>query len=159
MKKTIKAMRVEAMELIPGPEDAGEQFCGSFLVLKETRGERRIKLPLIKEEAKIISLIRNKIFSWSSSENSIKSNILNSFGEELTKLIITNSRDGIYQGLAVFRRDGEDISINLRPFLVSIAIDLEKPIYVSEELLAEPGESGSGQGEKVFKFLFEIKRD
>jgi bifunctional DNase/RNase len=155
MKKRFFIKEVDVLDLMFSVNDEENHDCpnGAMLILKEKFGRRWIKLPLISEEAMIISLIRQGIYTMLS----LITNLIKLFGIEIVRAIITEVRCGNYHGFIACRKNGLDTHINLKPFSIALVIGLKKPIYVSEDVLAECAESEPDKEEKVYRFQFEFK--
>lgn len=115
---------------------------GSFaLVLGEADGNRRLPIIIGMFEAQAIALEMEKITSNRPMTHDLFKNFSKSFDIQLTEVIISKLRDGIFYADMHFRNpQGQEIVLDSRPSdAIAIAIRFDAPIFVLPMVLEDAG--------------------
>ena len=111
------------------------------LVLGESEGGGR-RLPIIigAFEAQAIALELEKIQPPRPMTHDLLRDLLDQVGGDVVAVIISELRDGTFYARVRFVHEGEELELDSRPSdAVALAVRVDSPIYVSEQVLAEAG--------------------
>ena len=120
----------------------------SFLVLlsDETR-ERVLPISIGPPEAiAIYSHLKGQLPARPITHDLLKL-ILDSFGADVSKILVSDLRGGTYYARITLEHNGASTEIDSRPSdAIALALRMEAPIYVSEEVLQEAGQDSAEFG-------------
>ncbi|HPD33327.1 MAG TPA: bifunctional nuclease family protein [Bacteroidota bacterium] len=110
------------------------------LILKEVNGSRRLPIIIGAFEAQSIAFEIENIDPPRPMTHDLIKNILITFGYKLNSIIIDSLDEGTFHAKLNF--DEEGVQIDCRPSdAIAIALRMNAPIYVNEDILDEAGVS------------------
>ncbi|MFM8569727.1 MAG: bifunctional nuclease domain-containing protein [Candidatus Kapaibacterium sp.] len=124
------------------------------LILKESKGTRRLPIVIGANEAQAIAIELEGIEAQRPMTHDLLKNILVKLNASLKEVCIVDMRDStFYASLTI---DGIDEEVDARPSdAIALAVRFDAPIYIMESILAEAGfypqnedsEEGEADGE------------
>lgn len=121
------------------------------VVLGETEGNRRLPIVIGGFEAQAIAVAIEKMSPNRPLTHDLFKNTLDSFGIQLTEIVINNLLDGIFYAKMVCVKDGEVIEIDSRTSdAIAMAVRFSCPIYTFEFIMEAAGVvlEGDAKGEE-----------
>lgn len=120
------------------------------VILKETRGERKLPIWIGPAEAYAISMELDGRHAKRPLTHDLFSHILAGVGAKVTKVVISDVVGGIFYGQLFVQAGAHIAKIDARPSdCIALALRAKAPIYVSEKVMGEDGdqrkEGGSAQ--------------
>lgn len=114
---------------------------GSFvLLLKETNGERQLPVIIGPNEAHSIAKEMENLEVERPLTHDLISNIFDELEITVLDVFINELKDGTFFSIIKIEFNGKEFEIDSRPSdAIAIAIRVDAPIYVSEEVLNEAG--------------------
>jgi hypothetical protein len=110
------------------------------LVLGDSDGGRRLPIIIGAFEAQAIALELEKIQPPRPMTHDLLRDLLEQVGGEVVAVVISELRDGTFYARVRFVHDGEERELDSRPSdAVALAVRVDAPIYVSDEVLSEAG--------------------
>jgi hypothetical protein len=108
------------------------------IVLKEVNGER--SFPILIGISEAIAIDR-KIKGYEPARpltHDLLANVITSLGAKVERVEVCGLHDNTFYAKLVVTRDGETVEVDSRPSdAVALAVRLESPIFVAEEVLNE----------------------
>lgn len=106
------------------------------VILREKDGSRLLPIWIGPGEASAIAMELAGIRFSRPLTHDLFTEVVNSLGSSLIRVLITRVVDNTYFASLVFQRDGEVISIDSRPSdSIALALRSQAPIYADEDLL------------------------
>ena len=113
------------------------------LVLGDSEGGRRLPIIIGAFEAQAIALELEKIQPPRPMTHDLLRDLLDQVGGEVVSIVISELRDGTFYARVKFVHEGRELELDSRPSdAVALAVRVEVPIYVSDEVLQEAGLPG-----------------
>jgi bifunctional DNase/RNase len=113
------------------------------LVLGDSDGGRRLPIIIGAFEAQAIALELEKIQPPRPMTHDLLRDLLEQVGGEVVSIVISELRDGTFYARVRFVHEGRELELDSRPSdAVALAVRVEAPIYVSDEVLLEAGLPG-----------------
>ena len=110
------------------------------LVLGDSDGGRRLPIIIGAFEAQAIALELEKIQPPRPMTHDLLRDLLEQVGGDVVAVVISELRDGTFYARVRFVHDGEERELDSRPSdAVALAVRVDAPIYVSDEVLNEAG--------------------
>ncbi len=108
------------------------------IVLKETEGDRAFPIVIGMWEAVTIDRnIKGKKTPRPMTHDLLE-HVIHGLDANLERILITELRDRTFFARLVLQRNGESVEVDSRPSdAIALAIQMQAPIYVSEEVLEE----------------------
>lgn len=117
------------------------------LVLGDSEGGRRLPIIIGAFEAQAIALELEKIQPPRPMTHDLLRDLFDQVGSEVLSVVISELRDGTFYARVRFVHEGEERELDSRPSdAVALAVRVEAPIYVSDEVLSEAGLPGDEDG-------------
>ena len=108
-----------------------------IVLLKEVTGERYLPIWIGAVEATAIALAQQGVVPARPLTHDLLKDVLEGLGAELTAVVITDLRDGIYFADLQFRNG---VTVSARPSdAIALAIRAGTTIFAAESVLAEAG--------------------
>ena len=108
------------------------------IVLKESEGERSFPILIGLMEAVAID---RKVRGYEPARpltHDLLASVIGHLGGEVDRIEVCALRDNTFYARLLIHRDGEVIEVDARPSdAIALAVRLESPIYVAEEVLDE----------------------
>jgi bifunctional DNase/RNase len=110
------------------------------LVLGDSEGGRRLPIIIGAFEAQAIALELEKIQPPRPMTHDLLRDLLEQVGGEVVAVVISELRDGTFYARVRFVHEGEERELDSRPSdAVALAVRVDAPIFVSDEVLSEAG--------------------
>lgn len=110
------------------------------LVLGDSDGGRRLPIIIGAFEAQAIALELEKIQPPRPMTHDLLRDLLEQVGGDVVAVVISELRDGTFFARVRFVHDGEERELDSRPSdAVALAVRVDAPIYVSDDVLNEAG--------------------
>lgn len=119
----------------PQPSEPVEKFT---VMLKEKNGTRRLPIWIGPAEAfAISSWLGGQLYSRPFSID-LAASLIRELGAVLERVAVTSHRESVFYARLVVDRQGHQLEIDARPSdAIAIALRLEAPIFVAEEVFAQ----------------------
>jgi len=130
-----------------------------IVLLKELKGERYLPIWIGAAEAAAIALALQGVVTPRPMTHDLMKNILEEMAVEVSRIVITELREGTFYAQIDMRRNGSAFEISSRPSdAIALAVRLEAPIFASEDVLSEaailiPAGDEEEEVEKFREFL------
>jgi len=109
-----------------------------LIVLKEKNGERSFPIVIGTYEAAAIDRGVKELRTPRPLTHDLLSNVLDSLGVELVRIVISDLRRNTFYAKLVLQRNGETIEVDSRPSdAIALAVVRNAPIFVEEKVLRE----------------------
>lgn len=119
------------------------------VVLGESEGNRRLPIVIGGFEAQAIAVAIEKMSPNRPLTHDLFKNTLDSFGIQLSEIVINNLLDGIFYAKMVCVKDGEVIEIDSRTSdAIAMAVRFSCPIYTYEFIMEAAGVVLEGEGDQ-----------
>jgi bifunctional DNase/RNase len=127
-------MRLHGVELDP-------RTSSPVILLQEEQGaQRRLPIWIGAHEAHSITLALEKIPSPRPNSHDLIQNIVQGINASVSRVLITELRDGTYYALLELAMDGRRIRVDSRPSdAIAVATRSGAPVYATEEVLTQAG--------------------
>jgi len=110
------------------------------LVLGDSEGGRRLPIIIGAFEAQAIALELEKIQPPRPMTHDLLRDLMEQVGGKVISVVISELRDGTFYARVKFVHEGEEFELDSRPSdAVALAVRVEAPIFVSDEVLQEAG--------------------
>ena len=125
-----------------------------IVLLKEKEGERYLPIWIGAAEAAAIALALQGVVTPRPMTHDLLKNILEDLGVRISRIVVTELREGTFFAQLEMNRNGDAYEISSRPSdAIALAVRVSAPIFADEEVLAEasiliPGD----EDEEVEKF-------
>jgi len=107
-----------------------------ILLLKEIGGKRTLPIWIGKPEADSIALALGKVVTPRPLTHDLIKNILDGLKVKVSRIVITEMVDNTYYALIHIDTGASEVAIDSRPSdAVGVALRINSPIYVAEEML------------------------
>jgi bifunctional DNase/RNase len=125
-----------------------------IVLLKEKDGERYLPIWIGAAEAAAIALALQGVVTPRPMTHDLLKNILDDLGVQVSRIVVTELREGTFFAQLDIHRNGDALEISSRPSdAIALAVRMTVPIFASEDVLSEasiliPGD----EDEEVEKF-------
>lgn len=111
-----------------------------IVLLREHGGDRYLPIWIGAGEATAIALALEGVEPQRPLTHDLLSTVVTRLGAEVSRVVITQLRDGIYYADLVLIRDGAEVVVSARPSdAIALAARVEAPITVLPGVLEEAG--------------------
>jgi bifunctional DNase/RNase len=111
-----------------------------IVLLKETSGTRYLPIWIGAGEATAIAFALEGVRPPRPLTHDLLKISLEALEATVSRVVVTEMRDGIYYADLVLARDGREITVSSRPSdAIALAARTEAPIFVSPQVLEESG--------------------
>ena len=125
------------------------------LMLKEKEGERRVMLIIGPIEAQGIASSLKEIETERPLTHDLFEPLTAAFGIQLKYIVVNKVMNGIFYSHLCYERDGEEKFIDARTSdAIALALRVNAPMYMEEELMAECCIQNEGGGAYSFPITF-----
>ena len=129
------AMKIKGVVLDPRTDQP-------ILLLEEVGGKRILPIWINDMAASAIAMEMNHVSTPRPMTHDLIISVIKHINVTITRIEITDLKDGTYFARLVLNRGGEDISIDSRPSdCIALAVRLKCPIYIDESVVNEAGVS------------------
>jgi hypothetical protein len=131
-------VRMEILRLILIPDvDA------ALIMLQDTRGNRILPIRIGSLDANAIALGINEVNTPRPMTHDLMKNILQEFGAEAAKVVITELKGGTFCAMMHIMAEGKELEIDCRPSdAIALAVRSKIPIYCAEKALESAADQG-----------------
>ncbi len=132
-----------------------------IVLLKEREGERYLPIWIGAAEAAAIALSLQGVVTPRPMTHDLMKNILDDLAVSVSKIVVTELRDGTFYATIDMQRNGDSYEISSRPSdAIALAVRLSAPIFATEDVLDEASilipEDEEDEVEKFREFLDNI---
>jgi bifunctional DNase/RNase len=109
-----------------------------IVLLKEREGERYLPIWIGTSEATAIAFALQGVVTARPMTHDLMKNVLEELGVAVQRILITELREGTFYAVIEMAQNGTSFEISSRPSdAIALAVRLEVPIFVHEEVLGE----------------------
>lgn len=120
------------------------------VVLQERGGTRLLPIWIGRPEAESIVRHMHNVKGERPLSHDLVRSVIVGLGAQLRRIQITRVQNSIYYAELHLQRDDTLVQIDARPSdSIAVALRLEAPIFAAEELLVEPDDDESEEGEGI----------
>ena len=129
-----------------------------IVLLRETEGERFLPIWIGQSEAQAIAIGQQGLATPRPMTHDLLKNILEEMSVQVTSIVITELRDGVFHATIGLQRNGSSYEISSRPSdAIALAVRLGCKIFANEEVLDEASILIPADGEEEEKQLQEFR--
>ena len=111
-----------------------------IVLLRETGGSRYLPIWIGAVEATAIAFAQEGVEPQRPLTHDLLKLVGESLGAAVSRVVVTELKDGIYYADLVFTRDGEEVHVSSRPSdAIALAVRTSAPLFAEEEVLDEAG--------------------
>ncbi len=135
-----------------------------IVLLKERDGERYLPIWIGTSEATAIAFALQGVVTARPMTHDLMKNVLEELGVRVSRILITELREGTFYAIIEMARDGASYEISSRPSdAIALAVRLGAPIFANEDVLGEASiiiredEEQEQEVEKFREFLENVR--
>lgn len=121
-----------------------------IVILRDMSGDAILPIWVGPYEANAIALEIEKVSTARPMTHDLIKTLLTGLDTSVRKVVVSELRDETFYAIIWLEKDGQLISVDSRPSdALALALRLDCPIYVDEQVLKTSSRSASGGGDRV----------